>query len=148
MAVLMTALAVAQTEIAIDLDRAFAGFVDFSYWDLWMPKLFRPISGPARALREGDRMLVGLGRSGKLTSRLRVKRLRPNKEICWEAGVPGLLVGEHSFFFAHEQGVTKLRSEEPFRGLLTLGPIGRRIEQIALETGEAILSSFVAHVVR
>jgi hypothetical protein len=148
MAALMTALAVAQREIATPLDFAFARFIDFSYWDLWMPKLFRPISGPARALREGDRMLVGLGRSGKLTGRLRVKRLRPNKEICWEAGIPGLLVGEHSFFFSAAHSNTTLRSEEPFRGLLSLGPIGRRIEQIATETGEAILSSFAAHIAR
>src|ERR1700759_2632146 len=116
----MSAIAVAELVVNAPLEAAFARFIDYSSWDRWMPKSFLPISGPARRLREGDRIKIGLGPGNRLESEVTVIRLRPNKEICWSAGVPLLLSAQHSFFFSDEAGATRIRSEEPASGLLTL----------------------------
>ena len=99
-----------QRVIAVPLSTAFDRFVDFSTWDLWMPRGMRPITGPARALREGDSFKVAVGPG--LQTTLTVMRVRPNIEICWNGGVPGGLTFEHSFFFRAQDGGTCVRSEE------------------------------------
>jgi hypothetical protein len=145
----MAATAVAELIVEAPLEQAFARFIDFSRWDLWMPKLFRPLSGPARELREGDRLSVGLGPAGKLVTELTVLRLRKHKEICWRGGLRGFLQGEHSFFFSDAPnlpGKTCLRSEEPFSGLLVHGLLGRRIERDATQAANEILSGFAGHL--
>jgi hypothetical protein len=87
-------------------------------------------------------MAIGPG----LPSPLKIIRLRPNKEIWWKGGVRGVLVGEHSFFFEDDAGMTHLRSEEPFTGLLTVGPIGGAIEREAIKVGQRTLQSFASYL--
>jgi hypothetical protein len=142
----MSVIAVAEQIVDVSLDVAFARFIDYSGWDQWMPKAFRPMSGPARALRSGDALTVGVGRNGKLVSALVVKRVRPNKELCWAGGVPGLLKAEHSIFFSESGGKTSLRSEDVMSGLITGGPLGGFLQRAAAKTGEQILSGFAAHL--
>jgi hypothetical protein len=62
--------------------------------------------------------------------------------------VPGVLRGEHSFFFADEGGKTRLRSEEPFSGLLTFGPLARVIERSAARNGASVLEHFASYAAR
>lgn len=142
----MSAIAVAELTVDAPIERAFASFVDFSSWDQWTPKGFRPISGPSRALREGDRFTMALGPGPGLPMTLTVIRLRPNKEICWKGGLPGVLVGEHSFFFEADGSKTRVRSEEPFSGVLASGLLAGAIEREAVKTGERTLERFAKHV--
>jgi hypothetical protein len=140
----MAVIATAELSVHADPETAFRRFIDFATWDLWMPKGFRPLSGPSRALREGDRFKMTIGPG--VPSSLTVIRLRPNKEICWKGGVPGVLMGEHSFFFEDDAGMTRMRSEEPFTGVLTAGMIGGAIEREATKVGERTLKGFAAYL--
>lgn len=142
----MSVIAIAELTVNAPLDRTFASFVDFSTWDMWTPKGFRPITGPSRALREGDRFKVALGPGAGLPARLTVIRLRPNKEICWKGGVRGVLVGEHSFFFEADGDKTRVRSEEPFYGLLSKGLLSSTLEREASKTAERTLQGFAKHL--
>lgn len=146
----MTAIAVAELTVDAPRDLAFAKFIDFSHWDLWMPADFRPVAGPARALRAADKVKVTIGPKGRISLQLEVLRVRENIEICWRGGPAGLLQGEHSFFFSDADGSgakTRIRSEEPVTGLLTVGPLGAGVER-ALADGASVLlkrfSSFLA----
>lgn len=140
----MGVIATAELTVDAPVERAFRSFSDFSSWDLWMPQTLRPISGPSRALREGDRLRVAFvnGRA-RVRTELTVIRVRPNRELCWRAGVPGVLVGEHSFFFLEQAGRTLLRSEEPFAGLLA-APLARPLERAASEFGATVLEHLAA----
>ncbi len=143
----MSFIATAELTVHTSVETAFARFIDYSTWDLWAPKGFRPISGPSRALREGDRVRVAIGPVGKgIPMPLTVIRVRPNKEICWKGGVPGVLTGEHSFFFEEDGDKTRMRSEEPFSGVLANGPLRGLLEREATKTGERTLSHFAAYV--
>jgi hypothetical protein len=139
----MTAIAVAELTVDAPRDVAFAKFIDFSHWDLWMPADFRPVAGPARALRAGDKVKVSIGPKGRIFLRLEVLRVRDNIEICWRGGPAGLLRGEHSFFFsdAHE-AKTRIRSEEPVTGLLTVGPLGAGVERALADGADVLLKRF------
>ena len=146
----MGVIAATERDIAGSPEFCFARFIDFSCWHLWMPASFRPkpFLGPVRALRVGDDLRVSLGTSGRLTTRMRVSRVRENQEVAWQGGLRGVLEGEHSFRFGASQGQTKLRSEEPFKGLLSRGILGAIVERSAIETAAAILASFAAHIER
>src|SRR5262245_29856645 len=100
----MTAIAVAELLVDAPRNVTFAKFIDFSLWDLWMPADFRPVSGPARALRQGDVLKVAIGAKGRIVLKLDVLRVRDDIEICWRGGPAGLLQGDHSFFFADGEG--------------------------------------------
>ena|ERR1700712_4541233 len=146
----MTAIAVAELLVDAPRNVAFSKFIDFSYWDLWMPADFRPVSGPSRALRQGDEVKVTIGPKGRISLKLEVLRVREDIEICWRGGAAGLLQGEHSFFFAdgeaHKAGKTRIRSEEPLRGLLTLGPLGARVERLMSDGASLLLSRFATYL--
>lgn len=143
----MAVVACAELTIEAPLPLAFQRFTDFSAWDLWMPPIFRPITGPARQLREGDKVIVALGRDGRrLRTELDIIRVRSDRELCWRAGVSGLLIGEHSFFFADQGAKTAIRSEEPLRGLLTLGPLAAVVERNITEIHRQMLAGFASHL--
>jgi hypothetical protein len=141
----MTAIAVAEQTVAAPLALVFARFIDFSHWDLWMPKMFAPVTGPARALQTGDKFKVGIGQL-RLPLELKVIRLRPEKEICWRGGNALLLQGDHSFLFSYVDGRTVVRSEEPLVGLLSRGPVGGLVEKVFVDSAREILARFAAHV--
>ncbi|HKP61119.1 MAG TPA: hypothetical protein VJV78_30520 [Polyangiales bacterium] len=143
----MAVIATAEEIIEAPVARAFQRFIDYSAWDLWMPAVLKPIAGPARELRAGDSVTVSFGDGARrMRAELNVIRVRPNRELCWRAGVPGLLVGEHSFFFAEQDGKTSVRSEEPFSGMLAQRLMARVIERMAGEVHTQILSGFAAHM--
>ncbi|MET0390074.1 MAG: hypothetical protein ABW321_29150 [Polyangiales bacterium] len=147
----MTAIAVAERTVTAPLSVAYAQFVDYSRWDLWMPKNFRPVSGPARALQVGDTFKVAVGPSRFLTIDLEVVRVRTDKEICWRGGRAGFLAAEHSFLFTEASGAsghTQVRSEESLNGLLVSGPLASPVERVFAEGAAGILAGFAEHVVR
>jgi hypothetical protein len=128
---------------------AFAKFIDFSSWELWMPADFRPVSGPARALRLADKVKVTIGPKGLISLHLEVIRVRDNVEICWRGGPASLLQGEHSFFFSDTEGApgkTRIRSEEPLRGLLTIGPLGAAVERALADGASVLLTRFSSYL--
>jgi len=146
----MTAIAVAELTVAAPLSVAFARFIDFAHWDLWMPESFRPVVGPARSLQLGDKFKVSV-RPRLPALALEVVRVRPEKEICWRGGRAPFLQVEHSYLFARdgEDGQrTRIRSEEPFSGFLTRGPLALRLEQAATVTAREVLSRFDAYLQR
>jgi hypothetical protein len=134
---------IAESELAIagPLQSVFSRFIDYPRWAAWMPPGFRPVRGPARSLREGDRLVVRV--SGLLTL-LRVERVKDADEVCWSGGVPGLLRARHSFLFESVgEGSTRIRSVEPWTGLLThVPPVSRSIARKASEMGLAQLQGF------
>lgn len=142
----MNAIAVAELRVDTPRDLAFAKFIDYSHWDLWMPADFRPASGPARALRMGDTLKVAIGPKGRLVLPLEVVRVRPDKEICWRGGSVAWLRGEHSFLFADDAGKTRIRSEELLDGLLTMGPLGARVERAASDSASVLLARFAEYL--
>ena len=145
----MGAIAVAERVVDAPLETAFARFIDFTSWDLFMPASLRPLSGPARAVRPGDRVQFAFGPGSRIVCEVTIVRVRPNKEICWRFQLRGLFHGEHSFFFSEAHGgSTRLRSEEAARGLLVVGPLGRAFEREATRGGEEILAGFAAHVAK
>jgi hypothetical protein len=142
----MPVIATAELTIDVPLPVAFERFTDYSSWDLWMPPMFRPITGPSRQLRAGDTLKVDLGEAGRrVRTELNVIRVRPNRERCWRAGVPGVLVGEHSFF-TETAGKTALRSEEPFSGVLAHRPLASSIERSASRLHNQMLAGFATHI--
>lgn len=143
----MAVIATAELTIEAPVPLAFQRFTDFSAWDLWMPPTFRPITGPARQLRAGDQIMVDLGEGRRrVRTELNVIRVRPNRELCWRAGISGLLIGEHSFFFSEQAGKTALRSEEPMRGILASKPLSRVVERAASRIHSQMLAGFATHM--
>jgi hypothetical protein len=145
----MTAIAVAELTVDAPRDVAFAKFIDYGHWDLWMPSDFRPVSGPARALKLADKMKVSIGPKGLISLQLEVIRIRDGVEICWRGGPAWLLQGDHSFFFADvegQPGKTRIRSEEPLRGLLTVGPLGAGVERAMTDGVAQLLSRFSSYL--
>ncbi len=113
----MPVIAEGEQTVSGPIDAVFAQFIDYRSWAAWMPSLFRPLRGPSRPLRQGDRLLV---RVKGLPSVLTVDRLDAPREICWSGGLPGLLYARHTFTFEAVDGhSTRIRSVEPWTGLLT-----------------------------
>ena len=133
----------AEAEITIQgpIDAVFSQFVDHRTWADWMPPVFRPMRGPDRQLRAGDRLIVKLG--GALPSFISVERVDGPREVCWSGGLPGILFARHTFFFESvEGGATRIRSVEPWTGLLALTPLATRIQRAAAAGGRAQLGGF------
>jgi hypothetical protein len=131
----------AERTVAGPLDDVFAAFIDYGKWGSWMPRAFRPMRGPARPLRTGDRLLVNV--TG-LPSVLKVERVEAPREICWSGGLPGIVSARHSFHFeALDATTTRIRSVEPWTGLLTkAAPLIARIVRVASQVGNAQLDGF------
>jgi uncharacterized protein YndB with AHSA1/START domain len=108
----------AEITIAAPIAAVFEAFIDYRTWSKWMAPVMRPVTGPARALRTGDRAFVLVGNALPLL--LSIDRLEAPREIMWSGGIPGVLVAHHTFHFepaANDQ--THVRSVEPWTGLLT-----------------------------
>lgn len=139
----MSAIAVAEHDVASPVSATFAHFIDFTRWSSWMPRTFSPLSGPTRALQAGDKFKV---RVGKLPISLEVLRLSTNGEICWRGGSRWMMQGDHSFTFASVGGKTRIRSEETLSGLLTLGPLSGRLSRAAAAESRMILQRFADYI--
>jgi hypothetical protein len=137
----MPLIAEAERTISGPIETVFSRFIDYRSWAAWMPPKFRPMRGPSRPLRTGDRLLV---RVGGLPSFLRVELVEGPREVCWSGGVPGVLLARHTFTFeALGEKSTRIRSSEPWTGLLVgITPIAARIKGVAERVGRAQLEGF------
>jgi hypothetical protein len=134
---------VAETELTIPgpIGAVFSQFIDFRRWKAWMPQQFRPIRGPSRPLRTGDRLLMLVTGAPSL---VKIDRVEAPNEVCWSGGLPGLLHARHTFHFeAVGPMSTRIRSVEPWSGVLAnLGPVAERIQPVAEAVGKSQLRSF------
>jgi hypothetical protein len=137
----MTLVAEAELTIPGPIQAVFSQFIDYRRWSEWMPSTFRPMRGPSRPLRAGDRLLV---RVTGLPSLLRVEHVDGPREVCWGGGVPGVLRARHTFLFeAVNDRTTRIRSSEPWTGIVTNVPsVADRIQRTSERVGLAQLEGF------
>ena len=137
----MSFLAETELTVAGPIEAVFSHFVDYREWSSFMPSTFRPLRGPARPLRTGDRLLVLVtGAPAMLT----VNRVEAPREVIWSGGLPGVLHARHSFTF-ESLGPTStlIRSSEPWTGVVTaLAPVAARVKKAAESVGRSQLRSF------
>jgi hypothetical protein len=135
----MSVIAEVEQTIPGPIDAVFARFIDYPSWTAWMPALFTPLRGPSRPLVQGDRLLV---RVKGLPTTLTVDRLEASRQVCWSAGLPGFLHGRHTFTFeAVDSGSTRIRSVEPWTGLLTY-VVASSLQRAAEDGGRQQLQGF------
>src|ERR1700761_1787536 len=137
----MPLVADSEHTVAGPLEAVFTQFIDYRTWSEWMPSSFRPIRGPARPLREGERLLM---RIVGAPSVLKVDRVDGPQEVVWSGGLPGLVHARHTFSFeALGPEATRIRSVEPWTGLLTMAPpVSARLLKAATKVGRAQLQGF------
>jgi hypothetical protein len=134
---------IAESELTISgpIDTVFSQFVDYRRWSAWMPASFRPMRGPSRPLRQGDRLLI---RVTGLPTIIRVELLEAPREVCWSGGLPGVMHARHTFTFeAVGDKTTRVRSTEPWTGVVTrVKPLADRIQGAAEREGRHQLEGF------
>ncbi len=137
----MPLIAESEHTISGPIDTVFSQFIDFRRWSAWMPKLFRPLRGPSRPLRSGDRILVSLSGAPSL---VKVELVAAPHQVVWSGGLPGLLFARHTFMFeAVGDQSTRIRSVEPWTGLVThLPPLASRIQRVAAIAGRKQIEGF------
>jgi hypothetical protein len=137
----MPLIAESEHTISGPIEAVFSRFIDFRRWEAWMPSAFRPMRGPSRPLRTGDRLLVNV--TG-LPSLLRVEEVDSPRQVCWSGGLPGLMFARHTFTFeAVGDKTTRIRSVEPWTGVVTkVPPLAARIQGAAQRVGKSQLEGF------
>jgi hypothetical protein len=89
---------------------------DLPAYPQWNP-LFPEATGQ---IAEGARLTLKTVQAGGRTMTVKPKILavRPEAELRWSAGIPGLIGGEHAFTLAPTDTGTELVQSETFRGIL------------------------------
>lgn len=114
---------------SVTVEQAFERLSDFASWASWMPRSFRPVSGPSgRPLAVGDRLKVRIAR-GPLPTSIVVSEIDPGRAIAWKGGVPGVLTAVHRFVF--DAAANEVRSIETWSG--ALAPVARFVVKPAAE---------------
>ena len=141
---------VAESSIVVNAasDACFATFVDFPAWHEFMPPSYRPVAGPARALRANDRVRIRIAGLGPVVT-IRISHIEPDREIAWHGGVRGVLAAAHRFVF-EVQGdrATRVRSEETWTGALSVGPLALAVKARAEQIGAEQLAGFRDYMAR
>jgi hypothetical protein len=134
---------IAESELTISgpIEAVFSQFVDYPRWRAWMPASFRPMRGPSRPLRAGDRLII---RITGLPSIVHVDRVEWPREVCWSGGLSGVMHARHTFTFeAVGDKTTRIRSTEPWTGAVTkVKPLADRIHSVAERVGRSQLEGF------
>jgi hypothetical protein len=116
-----------------------------------MPPSFRPLRGPERGLQVGDRFFVLISSKPgglPLVPPLKIVRVVPDREITWRGGLPGVALGEHSFYFEDaEGGATRVRSEETWSGVLIgIARFAKLVEAAAVRVGHEQIAALARSV--
>lgn len=89
---------------------------DLPAYPQWNP-LFPEAAGQ---IAEGDRLTLKTVLAGGRTMTVKptILTVRPEAELRWSAGIPGLIGGEHAFTLTPTGAGTELVQSETFRGIL------------------------------
>jgi hypothetical protein len=140
----MSVIAKVSRNVRGNASEAFGKFIDFRNWERFMPDQFRPISGPERQLKPGDRLRMELDTGAfRLKVPVDVFSIDEPREVVWGGG-SGLLHARHRFVFRDAgNGTVVIDSDEEWTGLLPrIGPIARRVKRQAEIVAEAQLGGF------
>ncbi len=139
----MSLIALAECTVPGAPESVVRKFVDFRNWPYFMPAQFRPMSGPQRALRTGDRLRIRIDAGfARLPTPVDVFSVDEPKEVVWGGG-NALLHARHRFRFEADGTQTRILSDEVWTGLLSrVGGPARRIKRQAEVIGQAQLDGF------
>ena len=139
----MSVVAKAERQLPGQPEKLFSSFIDFRNWRYFMPPEFRPIDGPERVLRAGDRLRMRIDTGlVRVAAPVIIFTVDAPNEIVWGGG-SALLQARHHFRFEADGEGTKVISEEIWTGLLARIPrVGRKIKQQAERIGQAQLDGF------
>jgi hypothetical protein len=140
----MSVRAIVSRTVKGDPRTAFTKFVDYRNWKSFMPPEFRPVKGPERELKPGDRLRMVLDTGAvKLPVPVDVFSMDAPREVVWGGG-SGLLHARHRFVFSETgDGNTLIESDEVWTGLLPRIPaVARRVKLQAEKVAEAQLGGF------
>lgn len=129
----------------------FARLRDFTSWRAFMPRSFRALRGPGRDLAVGDWLFLLIDAKPSplpFFTPVTVLRVTLDREITWGGGIPGVLVGEHAFFFEDAaDGATLVRSEETWSGALTgFEPAAKMIRAASARIGQEQIAALARSV--
>ncbi|MBX3125772.1 MAG: SRPBCC family protein [Polyangiaceae bacterium] len=139
----MSVIARAEGTVTGTPAQVFAKFIDFRNWRYFMPWQFRPVSGPERALRPGDRVRARLDVGPlRIVVPVDVFEVSSPAQIVWGGG-NALLHARHVFRFEPTPAGTRIDSEETWTGALArVSPLGARVRRQAESVGRAQLDGF------
>jgi hypothetical protein len=108
-----------EVELNVPPERVWAKLIDFKSYPEWNPMI------PAMAgdLTVGAKMKgkVGIG-PVKAPFNCKLTTVRPNEELRWVGGVPGVMVADHRFIIEDiGDGKSVLRHHEEFTGISVTG---------------------------
>jgi hypothetical protein len=148
----MPFVAQAERSLPVSPEHAFDRLANHASWWEWMPPSFQPVGRSKGPLRRGDALRVriaGMPLPAKIrvsvTKRPEPREGRPDGEITWTGGVPGLLWAEHRFLFEPEAGGTRVRSVETWHGPMA-GLFERAIRSKAEQIGREQLAGLARGV--
>jgi hypothetical protein len=107
-----------EIELPVPPARAFEVLRDHAQWHAWMPASFRPVGPSPGPLTVGARCTIAIA-GAPFDTTITVKTVDAPRELRWGGGVPGVMTGDHSFFFEASGTGTRVRSVETWSGFLT-----------------------------
>ncbi|MFD4669679.1 SRPBCC domain-containing protein [Lentzea sp. NPDC058450] len=131
----------AVTDIPASPDRVWRELTDFAGYASWHPAL-RFVDVPesvATGTRLRAEVRTGNGNDGEYE--FTVLHFEESRLLVWEAGIPGVLVGRHSFAVEPHDGGTRFTDSEEFSGSAAVNAVepGRaRLEKDYAGYGEAL----------
>jgi hypothetical protein len=144
----MPVTAIATRTLRAKPAEAFEKFIDFRNWQKFMPPEFRPVSGPDRPLKPGDRVKMRLDAGvARLPVPVDVFSMDAPREVVWGGGSK-LLYARHRFVFSDAgDGRTLVESSEEWTGMLCrITSVARRVKRQAEVVAEAQLAGFARWV--
>lgn len=91
-------------------------------WSEWNPVIGGvTLRGPLREGTPGRLMLLLPPPVGRRTLAVRLVTVRPQRELAWKGGVPGVVQGRHGFRLEPTDAGTRLVHTEVFSGVLAPG---------------------------
>jgi uncharacterized protein YndB with AHSA1/START domain len=128
------------TDIAHRPEEVWRVLTDFAGWEQWHPAL-RFVDVPTEVL-PGTRLRVkvsGTGIDGEYD--FTVLEYEAPRRLVWEGGVPGVVMGQHSFVLDPYDGGTRYTESEEFTGpaaVETVEPARSTMEAASVGYGQAL----------
>jgi hypothetical protein len=108
-----------EVEIAAPPEAVWAVLSAIDAWSDWNPVIGGvKLEGPLREGTRGRLTLVLPPPAGRRTIPVRLVTVRPQRELAWKGGVPGVMEGRHGFRLEPTATGTRLVHTEVFSGVL------------------------------